>query len=145
MNPDGSDQKILVNDDPGVRLRMVARFQVGRLRPHGRLVRQRGVPHSGRRRGSREHTRYATHNGGITWSQTGNKLAFIGQRRRHNGVCVLSLQKPAAKGAPAVTTSIGMTSICSAAAGLGAEEAAISPDGTKVAFRSSALAATICG
>ena len=41
-------------------------------------------------------TRFATYNGGVTWSRTGNKLAFISQRKGTSfSAYVLSLQKPA--------------------------------------------------
>ncbi len=88
-------------------------------------------------------TRYATFNAGVTWSQTGQKLAFISQRRRGRPtVCVLSLQKPAVAGSTLVAA---LTSreidwedvhrrVFLPAANISVSEAAISSDGTKVAF-----------
>ena len=73
MKPDGSDQKVARRRRAGVRLRVVARRQVDRLRPHGRLVRQRAVHRAGRRADGRQParnvTRYATYNGDVTWSR----------------------------------------------------------------------------
>jgi tricorn protease len=81
-------------------------------------------------------TRYATYNGGVTWSSN-QKLAFISQRRRnHFGLCVLSLQKPAVPGAPA--GGIDWEDIhlrVTQPAWLSASDCAISHDGTRVAFR----------
>ena len=83
-------------------------------------------------------TRYATYNGGVTWSKTGHKLAFIGQRRQGQGsVCVLSLQRPAAAGAPSssefdwddIHLRVRMPVTGSVM------ECAISNDGNKVAVR----------
>jgi tricorn protease len=49
---------------------------------------------------ARNVTRFATFNAGVTWSRTGNQLAFISQRKRGSqNAYVLSLQKPAAPGA----------------------------------------------
>ena len=46
---------------------------------------------------ARNVTRFATYNAGVTWSKTGNKLAFISERRGpgRRRVYVMSLQKPA--------------------------------------------------
>jgi tricorn protease len=85
-------------------------------------------------------TRYATYNGGVTWSSTGGKLAFISQRRHESTMFVLSLQKPAAPGVPETRgTDIDWEDIhlrAKQVAALPAEEGAISPDGARVAFRS---------
>jgi tricorn protease len=82
-------------------------------------------------------TRYATYNGGVTWSPS-HKLAFISQRRRnHFGVCVLSLQKLAVPGA-AATNNIDWDDIhlrVTQPTSMSASECAISSDGQRVAFR----------
>ena len=45
-------------------------------------------------------TRFATFNGDVTWSRTGNRLAFVSRRRGDTqSAFVLSLQKPLASGA----------------------------------------------
>jgi tricorn protease len=51
-------------------------------------------------------TRYATFNGDVSWNNTGNKIAFLSQRRGTYAMHVLALQKPAASvlnGSPATT------------------------------------------
>ena len=91
---------------------------------------------------SKNVTRFATFNAGITWSQTGMKLAFLSER--HNGglgMYVISLQKPAASGAPE-TNDIDFDDVhlrAELAAPIGAQQGAISKDGTRVAFRSGGL------
>jgi tricorn protease len=87
---------------------------------------------------ARNVTRYATYNGDVTWSATNGKIGFISQRRGAPSACVLSLQKPAVAGAPA-STDIDWEDIhlrVEQPAPLSADEAAISPDGSKIAFRS---------
>src|SRR5262249_14575900 len=82
-------------------------------------------------------TRYATHNTGITWSNNGKKIAFLSERRRNQGLFVLSLQRPAVAGAPS-SDDIDWEDIhlrVEQPAPLATEEGAISPDGSKVAFR----------
>jgi tricorn protease len=85
-------------------------------------------------------TRYATFNGNVTWSPKGNKIAFVSQRRQNTGMYVLSLNKPAAGSSTDNTsTEIDWDDIhlrVKQAAPVPAEEGAISPDGSKVAFRS---------
>lgn len=83
-------------------------------------------------------TRYATWNADVSWSQTGHKLGFISQRREGMNMCVLSLQKPAITGAPA-SNDIDWEDIhlrVAQPAAIPAQEGAVSPDGTKIAFRS---------
>jgi tricorn protease len=89
-------------------------------------------------------TRYATYNGGITWSHTGNKLAFISDRGNAGtsmySIHVLSLHKPSGPGAPAPTGAFDWEGIhlrVRQPTSRPVTEGAISPDGNKVAFRSS--------
>ena len=86
-------------------------------------------------------TRYATYNGGVSWSNQGNKIGFISQRQHNSGMYVLSLQKPSAPGVVEIRNNdIDWDDIhlrVKSPAPITAEEGAISPDGTKVAFRSS--------
>lgn len=100
-------------------------------------------------------TRYATSNEGVTWSANGKKLAFLSERRGIANLHVLDLEKPAAERS---TTSSAKSSSSSSSWSWGTRpalaidwddihlrahpvipgyvgEAAISPDGTKVAFR----------
>src|SRR5262249_9161129 len=89
---------------------------------------------------ARNVTRYATYNAGVTWSHNGKKLAFISDRRRMPTLCVLSLQKPAAPAAPS-SSDIDWDDIhlrTETPVPLPTDEAAISPDGTRVAFRTGA-------
>jgi tricorn protease len=87
-------------------------------------------------------TRYATYNGGVSWSRDGKKLAFIGQRQDQRNLFVLSLQRP---NAPGFTESamVGNLEIDWDAIPrrveqpvphLSVREGDISPDGTKVAL-----------
>src|SRR5262249_3506873 len=97
---------------------------------------------------SRNITRHATYNAGVTWSADGKKLAFLSDRRGSGNLLVQSLVKPAAPGfaerppLPFFPAGLGIDwddvhlrvhSVSS----ITAEEAVISPDGTKVAFRAS--------
>ncbi|HJT76219.1 MAG TPA: S41 family peptidase, partial [Gemmataceae bacterium] len=87
---------------------------------------------------ARNVTHYATYNAGITWSHDGKTLAFLSERQQTLGVYVLPLQKPAAPNAPS-TDGIDWDEIelrAHAVAPLPASEAAISADGSKVAFAS---------
>ena len=87
-------------------------------------------------------TRFATYNGGVTWSRSGNKLAFISNRRRNlSSAYVLALQKPTAPGtnpAAAPTKEIDWDDIhmrVRQPVNMAITECAISSDGTRVAFR----------
>jgi tricorn protease len=88
---------------------------------------------------ARNVTRYALFNAGITWSTTG-KLAFVSERRANApaSMYVMSLQKPAVPGAPK-TNEIDWDDIhlrVFQPTTTAAEDGAISPDGTRIAFRS---------
>jgi tricorn protease len=83
-------------------------------------------------------TRYATFNGDVSWSTTGHKIGFIGQRRGQYAPHVLSLQKPSTPGVVA-SSDIDWDDIhqrAEPAAGVTADIATISPDGSQIAFRS---------
>ena len=101
MEPDGSGQKVLVNDvqvldydwSPDGKWIAYARMN-GSLASEVYLI-----PTDGTAKGSGTNvTHYATFNGDVTWSHNGKKIAFISQRRNHVGMYVLSLEKPAAAG-----------------------------------------------
>ena len=138
MNPDGTDQKVLVKD------LQVIDYEWSPDGKHVVYSRMDGsfaselfiVPAAGGE--AKNVTRYATFNSGVTWSNNGKKLAFISDRRRTPTVCVLPLQKPAAPGASA-GSDIDYDDIhlrTETPVPVPADEAAISPDGTRVAFRS---------
>jgi tricorn protease len=94
-------------------------------------------------------TKYATYNAGVTWSANGKKLAFLSERRGPSAVHVLELEKPSATPTPAAP--FGLTwggkpiaidwddihTRVKPVVPIPCDEAAISPDGTKVAFRDS--------
>lgn len=148
MNPDGSDQKAVVTDvhvfdydwSPDSRWFVYARRD-GSFASELYIVPATGPTADNP---ARNVTRYATYNGDVTWSHDGKKLAFLSERRGSANLYALSLRKPAAPGyterkgflgsglaidwddihlrAKAVTPATALTG-------------AISPDGSKVAFR----------
>jgi tricorn protease len=85
-------------------------------------------------------TRFATYNSGVTWSRTGNKLAFISQRKGTVfSAYVMSLQKPASAGS-FLSKEIDWDNLhlrVKHPAALPISECAISNDGGKIAFRAS--------
>jgi tricorn protease len=139
MKPDGTEQKPIVNQtqvfdydwSPDSKSLVYSRMDGSFASDLFIIPTDGGEP--------RNITRYATFNADVSWSNTGNKLAFISQRRRGSNVYVLSLQKPAIAGAP-TSSEIDWDDIhlrVTQAAALPADECCISTDGTKVAFRSS--------
>ena len=147
MNPDGSNQKAIVNDvevfdydwSPDSKWFVYAR-QDGSFASELYIIPSTGGE-------SHNITHYATYNGGVTWSgrrdrslsaTNGQKIAFVSQRHDNVGMYVLSLQKPAIATAPE-SRDIDWDDISERverAAPLSVEEGAISPDGNRVAFRS---------
>jgi tricorn protease len=137
MNADGSDQKLVVNEG------QVIDYEWS---PNGKWIcfaRLDGnfaselyiVPSTGGT--PRNITRYATYNTGVTWSQDGKKIAFLSERRRSQGLFVMSLQRPAVASAPS-SDDIDWDDIhlrVEQPVPLFTEEGAISPDGSKIAFR----------
>lgn len=89
---------------------------------------------------ARNVTRFATYNGDVTWSKTGNKLAFISRRRGENqSAYVLSLQKPLAPGATAGKEFDwdGIHLRVKQPTAMNVSSCAISNDGSRIAFRAS--------
>jgi tricorn protease len=140
MNPDGTDVKVLVNEtqvfdydwSPDSKHLVIARSD-------GSFASELYILSADGKEAPRNVTRHATFNGDVTWCANGKKLSFISQRRRGSGIFVLSLQKPAAPGAPA-TSDIDWEDIhlrADQSAPITAEEGSISSDGNRVAFRSS--------
>ncbi|MBA4191521.1 MAG: MdsD protein [Planctomycetaceae bacterium] len=138
MKPDGSDQKVLVGDT------QVIDYDWS---PDGSMVvfaRQDGsfaselfiVPTDGSA-APKNITRYATYNADVSWSKTGNKIGFIGQRRGLYAPCVLNLQKPGTPGAAGEIDWDDIHLRADRAAGMSADAVAISPNGSQIAFRHS--------
>jgi tricorn protease len=139
MNPDGAEAKIIVNQtqvfdydwSPDSKMFVIARMD-GSFASDLFIVPAEGGE-------AKNITRYATFNADVTWSNTGNKIGFVSNRRRGQNMFVLSLQKPAVTGAPASNDidweDIHLRSVQTASTP--AEAGSISPDGSKIAFRSS--------
>ncbi|MCI0378749.1 MAG: S41 family peptidase [Gemmataceae bacterium] len=142
MNPDGSDQKVLMKDgqifdydwSPDGQWLVYARND--RFFASELFI----VPGTGPTAADppRNVTRFATYNGGVTWSKGSPKLAFISSRRRGlTSAYVLSLQKPAAPGV-AANKLIDWDDIhlrVKQPAGQAIFECAISNDGNRIAYR----------
>ena len=141
MKPDGSDQKVMI-DTP-----QVFDFEWSPDGKHVVFARMDGSfasevyvsPTDGGE--ARNVTRYATYNGDVSWSTAGGKIAFIGQRRGTYIPHVISLQKPAAPGAPKTAPGdIDWDDIHlrgEKVAGIAADSVSIAPTGLQVAFRHS--------
>src|SRR5262249_42377466 len=142
MNPDGTNQRALVGEptvidydwSPDSRWLCYARMD-GSFATDLYIVPATGATADNP---VRNVTRYATSNYDVTWSANGKKLCFISQRRREFTMFTLALQKPAAPNVPAgndidwdeIHLRAEQVSPLNGAAG------AVSPDGSKVAFRS---------
>lgn len=87
---------------------------------------------------ARNVTRFATYNGGVAWSRSGNRIAFISHRKGNTpSAYVMALQKPAGPGAM-FAKDIDWDNIhlrVKQPAGMTINECAISGDGSKIAFR----------
>jgi tricorn protease len=148
MGPDGKDQKVIVDEvrvidyewSPDSKWFVFARAD-GSFASELYLVPATGPTADNP---IRNITRYATMNMGVTWSADGKKLAFLSNRRSNGTLYVLPLQKPAAPGmsekssSSTPTVEIDWEDLHRRAEPVGnvpADEAAISPDGKRVAFR----------
>ena len=136
MKPDGTDQKVLVGDaqvfdydwSPDGKQLVYARVD-------GSFASELFIVPADGSDTPKNVTRYATYNGDVSWSRTGNKIGFIAHRRGQYAPYVLSLQKP---GTPGAADEIDWDEIhlrAERAAGISAEVAAISPNGAQIAFR----------
>ncbi|GIW79803.1 MAG: tricorn protease [Gemmatales bacterium] len=143
MNPDGTDQKVLVADvkvidydwSPDAKWIAFSRMD-GSFSSEMYLIPSDGSAPA------RNATRYATWNAGITWSANGKKIAFLSRRPRDLTMQVMSLEKPLAPGAKE-TTGVnidwdGLHLRVTEPARYVASEGAISRDASLVAFRSTA-------
>jgi tricorn protease len=95
-------------------------------------------------------TRYATYNGDVTWSKNGKKIAFISQRRGNPAVHILALQKPSSATPPSGPFAGPLAGLFAGPdidwddihlrvtrpTPVPADDCAIAPDGSRVAFRS---------
>jgi tricorn protease len=142
MNPDGGDLKVIV--DKG----MVIDYEwspdskwVAFSRMDGHFSSEIYITPAGGATPAepvRNVTRYATWNTGVSWSKFGNKLAFVSDRVGNGTqLHVMSLLKPAVGGVP-VGTDIDWEDVhlrVTQISPMDAWEGAVSPDGTRVAFR----------
>ncbi|MGH7172406.1 MAG: S41 family peptidase [Gemmataceae bacterium] len=148
MNPDGSDQKAIVSDvhvfdydwSSDSKWFVYARRD-GSFASELYIVASTGAPTD---KPARNVTRYATYNGDVTWSHDGKKIAFLSERRGSANLYALSLQKPAAPGYREPKGFLGAGLVfdweyihlrAQAVTSTPAYTGAISPDGSKVAFR----------
>jgi tricorn protease len=143
MNPDGSDVKTIVNEQrvidyewsPDGRWIAFARLD-GNWSSEIYIIPATGATDKDP---ARNVTRYAMFNAGITWSKN-NKLGFLSERRSNapTSMYVMSLQKPAVPGAPP-SNDIDWDDVhlrVFQPTTMHAFEGAISPDGSRIAFRS---------
>ena len=143
MNPDGSDEKVIVDEQrvidyewsPDSHWIAFARLD-GSWASEIYIVPAEGLT---AKDPIRNVTRYALFNAGITWSRNG-KLAFLSERRANApmSMYVMSLQKPAVPNAPP-TQDIDFDDVhlrVFQPTPMEAVDGAISPDGMRVAFRS---------
>jgi tricorn protease len=145
MNPDGGGEKILVGQgqvfdyewSPDGKWIVYARTD-GSFASELYIIPATGAT---AKDPARNVTRFAMYNGGVTWSKTGNKLAFISQRTQNSpSAYVMSLQKPAAAGAPS-SKDIDWEGIhlrVKQPSPMTITECAVSNDGKRVAFRATA-------
>lgn len=138
MKPDGKDQQVLVAEKKVVDYEWSPDGKwLAFSRLDGNFASEMYlVPVDGSAK-PRNVSRYATYNGEITWGA--GRIAFISQRRGTFNVHVLPLQKPVTDGTKVDPNEIEFEDIhlrVEKPANMAAEgEAAISPDGTSVAFR----------
>ncbi|HTU17067.1 MAG TPA: S41 family peptidase [Gemmataceae bacterium] len=149
MNSDGSDQKAIVSDvqvfdfewSPDSKWFVYARRD-GSFASELYIVPASGPTTDNP---ARNVTRYATYNGDVTWSHDGKTIAFLSDRRGAANLFALSLRKPAAPGYTERKGFLGGSSLAidwedihlraQAVSPVPALTGAISPDGSKVAFR----------
>ncbi|MBA4063780.1 MAG: MdsD protein [Isosphaera sp.] len=138
MAPDGTGQRVLVGDA------QVSDYDwspdgkwVAYARTDGSFASELFVVPSDGSSDPRNVTRYATWNGEVTWSRTGNKIGFISHRRGVYAPFVLNLQKPGTPGGAGDIDWDDLHLRADRASAMSADTAAISPNGAQVAFRHS--------
>ncbi len=138
MNRDGTNQKVIADDaqvtdydwSPDGKMMVYARMD-GSFSSELFIIPTDGTA------AARNITRYSTYNGDVSWSRTGNKIGFISQRRSLYAPHVLSLQKPGTPGAAGEIDWDDIHLRAERATGMSADSAAISPNGSQIAFRHS--------
>ena len=139
MNPDGTGQKVLVNEtqvfdydwSPDGKMLVYARTD-GSFASELYIVPTDGAA------APKNITRYATYNGDVSWSKSGGKIGFLSQRRGTYAPHVLSLQRPGVPGASSEIDWDDMHLRVDRSAPMSADSVEISPNGSMIAFRSSA-------
>jgi len=136
MNPDGTDQKVLVKDKQVIDYEFTSDNKwLAYSRLDGSFASEIYVmPAAGG--AAKNVTRYATWNSGPTWSKDGKKLCFLSARPTMVSLYVMALQKPAAPGAPS-SSDIDWDDIhlrVEQPALAPIQQGAIAPDGGKVAY-----------
>lgn len=85
-------------------------------------------------------TRYATSNYSPSWSTDGRRIAFVSERRNTPGLFVMEMQKPVASGKTNFESGVidfdEIHSRVNSIGSMNTTDAAISPGGSKIAFRS---------
>jgi tricorn protease len=138
MKPDGTDQKVLAGDaqvfdydwSPDGKMVVYARMDGSFASELFIVASDGGSP-------AKNVTRYATYNGDVSWSRTGNKIGFIAQRRGLYSPHVLNLQKPGTPGAAGEIDWEDIHLRADRSAAMAADSAAVSPSGQQIAFRHS--------
>ncbi len=138
MKPDGKEQTVLVADKKVVDYEWSPDGKwIAFSRTDGNFASEVYIVPTDGKEKPRNVSRYATYNSEITWGA--GKIAFISQRRGAFNVHVLPLQKPATDGTKPDPNDIEWEDIhlrVEKPANMAVEgEAAISADGTQVAFR----------
>ena len=138
MKPDGTDQKVLVGDtqvfdydwSPDGKMIVYARMD-------GSFASELYIVPTDGSTPPKNVTRYATYNGDVTWSRTGNKIGFISQRRGMYAPHVLSACRSRGTPARGRARSTGTTSTCAPTASPASRPMPrrSRPNGTQVAFR----------
>jgi len=144
MNPDGGDEKVLLRDGQVIDYEW---SPDGKWLVYSRLDDHFAselfiVPAGGptAKDPARNVTRFATWNAGVTWSKTGDRLAFISQRSNNKmSAYVLSLLRPAVPGSTEPKGASfdweGIHLRVKQPTSMTATQCAISADGTRIAFR----------
>ena len=136
MNPDGTDQKVLVKD------KQVMDYEFTNDNKWLAFSRRDGnsaseiyvMPAAGGE--AKNVSRYATINGEPVWSKDGKRLSFLSLRTDSLGLYVMAMQKPAAPGA-AASSDIDWDDIhlrVEQPAQTAVQQGMISPDGNRVAY-----------
>jgi tricorn protease len=136
MNPDGTGEKVLVNDtqvfdydwSPDGKMIVFARSD-------GSFASELYIVPTDGSSAPKNITRYATYNGDVSWSRSGGKIGFLSYRRGLYAPHVMSLQRP---GIPGSSSEIDWEDLhlrVERSTAMSAENVEISPNGQQIAFR----------